>query len=116
MKASDIKTADQRLAKMVTEDGRYSMIEVHAARMAEAVELRACAEQLERERDALREQLAAPNQSADVPGWKLVPVEPTLEMMKKFRAMEGLVFLLRYKALLDAAPAPADQQGNSNGL
>ena len=43
-------------------------------------------------------------------GWALVPVEPTIEMMKKFRAMEGLVFPLRYQALLAAAPSP-DQQG-----
>jgi len=77
---------------------------------------------------------AAPHQSADVLGWKLVPVEPTEEMISdgfescpdeifstpevwdEYEALSGCqqaAYRARacYKAMIASAPAPADQQG-----
>lgn len=61
-------------------------------------------ERLEAENARLRAALAAEQAQ---PGWKLVPVEPTLAMLDALRADTTPFLLLRYSAMLAAAPQPA---------
>jgi hypothetical protein len=67
--------------------------------------------ELEAERDAL---LAAAGKEA-VAAWKLVPMEPTPNMLSEIDLIEGFsreALTTRYKAMLDAAPTAAHENGD----
>lgn len=48
-------------------------------------------------------------------GWKLVPVEPTVAMRMPFKSMRGFSFYEKWRALLDATPAPPDTPATGDG-